>query len=366
MNKNKLSNLINETELKIFPINQAETIPSTWYTEKIIYEFEIDHLFNQSWQCIGHVNQLHNVGDYILFELFDNPLIIIKDDKENLQSFYNVCKHRGGPLAIEPGNTKLLQCKYHGWTYKLDGSLHKHPKFEDVENFDKNDFCLNFLNTIVWEGLIFIALENPAVRLSDLLSGIKDKIAPIDINKYNFYRRVEYPTHCNWKVYIDNFLEGYHLPFVHPGLSKVLNAKEYITETSEHYSLQYSPLQVNEIYGSGEAFYYFIFPNIMLNILPGRLQTNLVLPVSKNKSLVIFDYYIDDTTSSESIKRIEVDITFSDEVQKEDIYICEKVQRGLESKGYDKGRFSPKEEMGVYHFQSMLKKYYHRFVNEHL
>ncbi len=366
MNKNKLSDLINEPDLKIYPIEKAETIPSAWYTEEIIYEFEIDLLFNQSWQCVGHVNQLQNVGDYILFELFGNPLIIIKSDNEKPQAFYNVCKHRGGPLAIEPGNTKLLQCKYHGWTYKLDGSLHKQPKFEGVKDFDKNDFCLSSLNTIVWEGLIFIALEKPAVRLSDLLSSIKDKIAPIDINEYKFYQRVEYQMHCNWKVYVDNYLEGYHLPFIHPGLSKVLSVKEYLTETSEHYSLQYSPLQANEIYGRGEAYYYFIFPNIMLNILPGRLQTNLVLPVSKNKSRVIFDYYFSDFTSSDSIKRIKEGIIFSDEVQKEDIFICEKVQRGLESKGYDKGRFSPKEEMGVYHFQSLLKKYYLRIVNEHL
>ena len=366
MNKNKLSDLINESELKIYPIDQAETIPSAWYTEKIIYEFEIDHLFNHAWQSIGHVNQLQNVGDYILFELFGNPLIIIKDDNEKLQAFYNVCKHRGGPLAIEPGNTKLLQCKYHRWTYKLDGSLHKQPKFENVKDFDKNDFCLNSLITIIWEGLIFTALENPEVKISDLLFGINDKIAPIDISKYNFYQRVEYQIHCNWKVYVDNYLEAYHLPFVHPALSKVLNAREYTTETSEHYSLQYSPLQVNKIYGRGEAYYYFIFPNIMFNILPGRLQTNLVLPLSKNKSLVIFDYYFNDFTSSESIKRIEEDITFSNEVQKEDIFICEKVQKGLESKGYDKGRFSPKEEMGVYHFQSLLKKYYLRIVNEHL
>lgn len=366
MSKNKLSDLINETELKIYPIDQAETIPSAWYTEKIICDFEIKHLFNHSWQCIGHVNQLQNVGDFILFELFGNPLIIIKDDNENVQAIYNVCKHRGGPLATEPGNTKLLQCKYHGWTYKLDGSLHKQPKFEDVKDFDKNDFCLNIINTIIWEGLIFIALENPAVKISDLLSGIKDKISPIDISIYKFYRRVEYKINCNWKVYVDNYLEGYHLPFVHPALSKVLNANKYATETSEHYSLQYSPLQENKIYGRGEAFYYFIFPNIMLNILPGRLQTNLVLPLSKNKSLVIFDYYFNNFTSSEAIKRNEKDISFSDEVQKEDIFICEKVQKGLESKGYDKGRFSPREETGVYHFQSMLKKYYQRIVDKHL
>ncbi|MCZ6703668.1 MAG: aromatic ring-hydroxylating dioxygenase subunit alpha, partial [Ignavibacteria bacterium] len=134
-------------------------------------------------------------------------------------------------------------------------------------------------------------------------------------------------------------------------------------ETSDNYSLQYSSLQDNDVYGSGEAYYYFIFPNNMLNILPGRIQTNLVLPISKNQSLVIFDYYFDDITSSDSVKRIEKDIKFSDEVQQEDIMICEKVQKGLESKGYDKGRFSPMKEMGVYHFQALLKSFYTKVSN---
>ena len=114
MSNQTLVELINQSELKIYPIDQAKTIPSAWYTEKIICDFEIKYLFNHSWQIVGHINQLQNVGDYFLFELPGNPLIIIKDDNENRQAFYNVCKHRGGPLATEPGNTKLLQCKYHG------------------------------------------------------------------------------------------------------------------------------------------------------------------------------------------------------------------------------------------------------------
>jgi choline monooxygenase len=149
MNKRKSSELIDESDLKVYPIEQAETIPSAWYTEETIFNFELENIFNSSWQIIGHVNQLPNVGDYILFELLGNPLIIIKSDESNVQAFFNVCRHRGGPLVAEQGNTKLFQCKYHGWTYKLDGSLHKNPKFDDAENFDKIDFCLKSLQTIV-------------------------------------------------------------------------------------------------------------------------------------------------------------------------------------------------------------------------
>lgn len=361
MIENRISDLITESELSVLPIEQAETIPSSWYTKEAVYEFELNNLFNTSWQIVGHTDQLKKSGDYFLFDLWGNPIIIIKDGND-IRAFYNVCRHRGGPLAFEAGNTKLLQCKYHGWTFKLDGTLHKQPNFSGVEHFNKKKFCLNPVNFTIWEGLIFAALDNPAINLSEVLSGIKERITPIDVSKYKFYKRVKYKINCNWKVYVDNYLEGYHLPFVHPGLSKVLDAKDYITETSINYSLQYSPLKDNDVYGMGEAYYYFIFPNIMLNILPGRLQTNLVLPLSKNQSLVIFDFYFDDVTSPDSVKRIEKDIRFSDEVQQEDIMICEKVQKGLESKGYDKGRFSPQEEMGVYHFQALLKSFYSKVL----
>jgi len=357
MIKNGIGDIITESELRILPIEQAETIPSSWYTEQAVYEFELNNLFNTSWQIVGHTDQLKKSGDYFLFELPGNPIIVIKDEND-IRAFYNVCRHRGGPLAFEAGNTKLFQCKYHGWTYKLDGTLHKQPNFSGVEHFNKDYFCLTPVNITVWDGLIFVALDKPVIKLSEVLSGIKERITPIDVNKYKFYKRIKYKINCNWKVYVDNYLEAYHLPFVHPGLSLVLNAINYITEISDNYSLQYSSLQDNDVYGSGEAYYYFIFPNNMLNILPGRIQTNLVLPISKNQSLVIFDYYFDDITSSDSVKRIEKDIKFSDEVQQEDIMICEKIQKGLESKGYDKGRFSPMKEMGVYNFQALLKSFY--------
>jgi phenylpropionate dioxygenase-like ring-hydroxylating dioxygenase large terminal subunit len=358
---NNITDIIRKTDLTVSPLEESNTIPSTWYSEQSVYLFELENLFSSVWQCVGHVKRLEKNGDYFLFNYLDNPLIIIKGNDGKIRAFYNVCQHRGGPLALEDGNVKLLQCKYHGWTYQLDGYLKKAPKFNQMET-NLADICLKPVNIDIWEGLIFIALDEAPVKLSDMMNGINKRIAPVDINTLNFYRRIEYNLNCNWKVYIDNYLEGYHLPFVHPGLSKVLETKEYETELSEYYSLQVSPLKEDNIYGKGSAFYYFIFPNIMLNILPGRLQTNLVLPTSRNSSRIIFDYYYENINDDSKIKSIENDIAFSDEVQKEDIFICEKVQSGLESKGYNQGRFSTTEEQGVYHFQSLLKEYYGRYL----
>lgn len=360
--KSDLPDFANAT-LTIQPLERAQTIPSSWYVDPRFHDFDKECLFADTWQYVGYLDQVRKTGDYFLTTVAENPIIVVRGKDQKLRAFYNVCRHRGGPLAIEDGNCKALQCKYHGWTYLLDGSLRGVPEFDRVELFDRKDFGLIVVNLDVWAGLIFVNLSGHPEPLGAVFEGILERIAPIDLSKRHFYRRVEYAIDCNWKVYVDNYLEGYHLPYVHPELCTLLDYRRYVTETYPTYSLQYSPFTDNEnLYqvSRGEAFYYLVFPNFMLNILPGRLQINLVRPLAPNKCLVIFDYFYDDITSPEALKMIEEDINFSDKVQREDVEICERVQMGLQSRGYDRGRFSVKCEQGVYHFQSLLKWTYRR------
>lgn len=350
-------------ELSIVPIERSETIPSSWYTHPDMHEIDNKRIFQHTWHYVGHSSQVEHVGEYLVGTAAGNSILIIRGKDNILRAFYNVCRHRGGPLAIEPqGTCSILQCKYHGWTYLLDGSLRGTPKFDRTELFDKKDFGLVPVHLEIWEGLIFVHLsQEDSVPLPAMTEGIAKRIAPAKLSTKKLYRRVEYDVHCNWKVYVDNYLEGYHLPFVHPELCNLLDYQKYVTEVHEYYSLQYSPfIGEKNLYtsGEGEAYYYFLFPNFMMNILPGRLQTNLVVPVTHNTCKVIFDYYYDDVTSPEAVKKIEEDILYSDKVQQEDIEICGHVQNGLRSIAYDKGRFSPEMEQGVYHFQSLLKKSY--------
>jgi choline monooxygenase len=349
---------IKPEDLILSSIEEAHTIPSKWYSDKNIFDFEQSLVVNNVLQYVGSISQIPKVGDFFLFELMDIPFIVVHDEENEFRAFYNVCKHRGGPLAFENGNCKQFQCKYHGWTYKLDGSLRGTPEFEGVENFDRKNLSLSPVQLFNWEGLLFISLNNPLADSNKLTNGIEKKILPNKIRGKKFYKRIKYFVNCNWKVYVDNYLEGYHLPFVHPELLKLLSYKEYITETSEFHSLQYSPLhEEGNFYGAGDAYYYFLFPNMMLNILPGRLQVNLVQPLSVNKTHIIFDYYYD-VSSKQNINVIEEDIRYSDEVQQEDILICEKVQQGLKSGAYDKGRYSVKTELGVHHFHNLLRQFY--------
>ncbi len=346
------------------PISAEQTVPSSWYTFPGYHEFDQEYIFARNWQAIGHLSQLRGAGDCITATIADNPVLVVRDKDVQLRAFYNVCRHRGGPLMTQDGNCKMLQCKYHGWTYHLDGSLRGVPRWDRVDLFDKKDYGLVPLPVAAWEDIVWVRLSDTEAALSDFVDGISGRILRGGISllaNMHFYKRVSYEVRCNWKAYVDNYLEGYHLPHVHPELCNLLDLQKYATETSKFHSLQYSPFQSGDnLYGAngGEAYYYFIWPNFMLNIIPGRLQTNRVIPVAVDRCQVVFDYFYDDIASTESKQRAEADIEYAHKIQIEDVEICEHVQRGLASRAYDRGRFSVECEEGVYHFQALLKRAY--------
>lgn len=353
--------MFTESDLRIEALARATTIPSAWYTDPRFHSFDREVIFARTWQAVGHTGDLQERGSHCIATVADEPILILRDDDGVIRAFHNVCRHRGGPLAYEKGCSAMIQCKYHGWTYRLDGTLRGVPRFDRVDLFDKRDFGLVPIRCEVWEGFVFINLNaDEPLPLARIVEGITERIAPMRLDTKRFHSRVEYDVACNWKVYVDNYLEGYHVPLVHPGLFSLLDYREYLTETFDYYSLQYSPLRPGvSIYSQdgGDAYYYFIHPNFMLNILPGRLQTNLVIPTSHDRCRVIFDYYYDDGVSEATVAE---DLVSSDTTQGEDISICEHVQRGLNSRAYDRGRFSVELEGGVHHFQNLIREAYRR------
>jgi choline monooxygenase len=315
-------------------------------------------VFGRTWQLVARQDQLVEAGDHVVEDVAGTPVLVLRGRDGALRAFPNVCRHRAGPLAHCSGKgLHTLRCKYHGWIYNQDGRLIGAPEMQDAAQFRVEDVRLPPLRVREWLGLVFLALSEAAPPFETVFGGIAERIAPIDLAGMRFARRDVFEVGCNWKVYVDNYLEGYHLPMVHPGLSKVLDYRAYDTELFEWHSLQHSPLRNNDgIYGDGEAFYYFVYPNLMLNVMPGRLQTNRILPLGPERCRVEFDYYY--AQDAEALARIARDREFSDEIQHEDIVICEAVQKGLASGFYDAGRLCPKRESGVWHFHECLRRAY--------
>jgi choline monooxygenase len=257
-----------------------------------------------------------------------------------------------------------LRCRYHGWTYGLDGQLKSAPEMATAEGFDIASVRLPQLQVRVWQGLVFAASDH-AADFDALVAGIAERIgAARALTDYGHHQRIGYDIACHWKVYVDNYLEGYHLPHVHPELNRMLDYRSYRTDLADLHSLQWSPLESGEgLYGNGDALYYWLWPNTMLNLLPGRLQTNRVLPLGADRCRVEFDFYyvmdpgrLDDASAARA-KR-DADRDFSDVVQREDLTICEDVQRGLASGSYVPGRLNPLRESGVHHFHELVRAAY--------
>ncbi|MEP6882891.1 MAG: aromatic ring-hydroxylating dioxygenase subunit alpha [Dokdonella sp.] len=346
---------LDETHVEL---DQARALSARYYFGEEMLAHEHDTVFARSWQLVARHAQLAEPGDHVVEKIGKVPILIVRGKDGVLRAFPNVCRHRAGPLALCNGKgANALHCKYHGWTYTLEGQLRSAPEMQDAKDFEVDDIRLPALRAHEWQGLVFVALSDDVAPFDEVYAGIVERIAPIDLSAMHFLRRETYDIDCNWKVYIDNFLEGYHLPHVHPGLCKVLDYRAYDTELFPWQVLQTSPLRDSgEIYGEGEAFYYQIYPNIMLNIMPGRLQTNRVLPLGPGRCRVEFDFFYAQDDKAQS--RIARDAEFSDEVQLEDVAICEAVQLGLASGTYDAGRLCPKRESGVWHFHNMLRAAY--------
>jgi len=332
----------------------ATALPPEHYVEPRWLDHEVRSVFARSWQLVAHASRLRSAGDHVVDEIAGRPLLVVRQADGSLRAFFNVCRHRAGPLASCDGHSNALRCKYHGWTYGLDGALLRAPEMETTVGFDPRSIRLGELRVREWSGLVFVAMDADTPAFDEVFAGIAERTAQ-DFARLEPTARDRYELGCNWKVYVDNFLEGYHLPHVHPGLSRILDYRTYDTVLARWHSLQHAPIRdASGTYADGDALYFFVYPNTMLNVTPGRLQTNRVLPLGVDRCRVEFDYYHAAGTG----EGVAADRAFSDEVQREDADICERVQRNLRSGVYEPGPLCAKREGGVQHFHELLRQAY--------
>ena len=342
----------------------AETLPASWYSDPDILNREKEKIFARTWQLVGRTEQVSVPGDFFTTTVADEPIIVVRGSDEKLRAFSNVCRHRAGPVASGEGKCNTFRCGYHGWSYSLDGHLLGTPEFDGVGCFKRESVVLPEFSVDTWGSLVFVNLSG-GLTLDDTLGDIPERLGKRDFASMKLAARKDWYIDCNWKVYVDNYLEGYHIPIVHPSLNREIDYAEYRTETKRYHSIQHSPikkssegkLRIDPNADSNEAQYYWVFPNLMLNVYPDNYSTNLILPLGPDRTLTVFEWYFKNPELPDVQDAVKKTIEFSDEIQIEDIAICDAVQRGLRSRTYNSGRYSVKRENGVHHFHGLIAEF---------
>jgi len=357
----------------------AETLASHFYIDPAMFELERQRIFHRTWQLVGTLSQdcgevnglkrtIADPESFFTADVVGEPVVVVRDSSGILRAFSNVCRHRAGPIAQGAGCRHLFNCAYHGWTYTLDGRLIGTPEVDGVAFFDRSTMGMVPLRLATWREFIFVNFDPAAPPLTDFLGNIPELAREFSFDGLAHAERRDYLVNCNWKVYVDNYLDAYHIPMVHPGLMKEIDYPRYRTDTFRYHSQQLGPVKEikandasDRVYppgiGLNEALYFWVFPNLMLNFYPDNIQTNLIVPLSRDKTLVIFEWFFHDAASEKTKARAAKAIGFSETVQQEDMRICESVQRGLQSSTYSRGRYSVKRENGVHHFHLLLAEF---------
>jgi len=337
-------------------IRKAETLPSSFYTDSGKFASIISSS-ERYWHFIAHINQISNA--YPIDNTLKEPMLVTQSNGE-IHCLSNVCTHRGMIVCNGPSMEKRLQCPYHGRTFDLGGKLRHMPEFDDVEGFPSDSDHLTSFPLKEWKGLLFHTIS--AEGFDDFISEVEHRVGWLPIENYTYDESLhrDYLIEANWILYVDNYLEGFHIPYVHTDLNDVLDYDSYRTELFEGGVLQIGIASGDEPsfdlpdnhpdYGLNVAAYYFwLYPGLMLNFYPWGLSVNLIIPESVNKTRIVYHGYVGDKAMVG--KGAGGDL---DKVESEDQFIVENCQRGVSSRTYERGRYSPTKEMGVHHFHRIL------------
>src|SRR5947199_1254334 len=258
-------------------LDRASTIPSAWYTDERVFELEKQTVFSRSWQFAARADQLRAPGDFVTTEIAGEPIVIVRGNDNVVRGFFNVCRHHAAAVMTEPaGNAPQMRCPYHGWTYSLEGELKGTPDFNDVCNFNRAENGLLPIEIAIWEQWVFARIEkasSDAITLEHFVGDLVNQFKPFDVSSLHWFERREYTLNCNWKVFVDNYLDGgYHVPHLHKGLDSVLDYSHYTIENGERFCLQSSPIvsgeddEVGSVRSGQRALYYWLYPKFLIDL----------------------------------------------------------------------------------------------------
>lgn len=349
-------------------IRKAETLPASFYRSHSVFEELKEKVFLQTWQFAGDTQAITLNNKVKPLSLLDNyleePMLLTRDAGGQLHCISNVCTHRGNILVNDAGDARKLVCHYHGRKFSLDGKFEYMPEFNETEDFPRECDHLHQFPLIEWGPLLFIGF-NERHDFQGIIDIMKERVGflPLDECILDPSRSRDYLVNAHWALYCDNYLEGFHIPFVHKDLNQALDYKNYTTILYDHCNLQVGyaddGVEIFDLpkghvdYGKKiAAYYYWIFPNMMFNFYPWGLSINIVKPITLNRTRVSFLSYVWDETKIE-----ESAGALLDKVEREDEFVVENVHRGLQSTYYSSGRFSPTREQGVHHFHRLLAEF---------
>jgi choline monooxygenase len=348
-------------------IRKAKTLTTDFYIVPEIYTLSKERIFSKSWQFITHTENLLNNNCYpftLLPSFIDEPLLVTRSEEDEYYCLSNVCTHRGNLVVTEACKTSNLRCKYHGRLFQIDGKFKSMPEFKEVENFPTPSDDLYQLPVYRLGNLLFTSLHNmidPELFFSDMHQRLN--WLPLNEFKSQPHLSKEYHVHAHWALYCENYLEGFHIPFVHSGLNAVIDYNEYTTEIFPYSNLQLGIAKDDEDcfdlpttspdHGKRIAAYYFwVFPNMMFNFYPWGLSLNIVQPIDINKTKVSFYTYI--WKEDKYNRGAGSDL---DKVEMEDEEIVQQVQKGVQSRFYTHGRYSVTKEQGTHHFHRLIAEF---------
>lgn len=349
-------------------IRVSSTLPARVYSDPSYFALQQERVFARSWQYAADASRVKAPGHVLPFTLLegclDEPLVVTSDETAKLRCLSNVCTHRGALVVEGEGHLKNLRCRYHGRRFDLDGRFVSMPEFEDTANFPTVADCLPELPLEKWGPLLFTSLS-PVMDFAEWLAPVNERVGwmPLDDFRRDPKTSRDYLIAANWALYCDNYLEEFHIPYVHQGLSEQLDYNSYYTEKFPLGSLQMGIARAGEPifdlpaahpdYGKRvAAFYFWLFPNLMLNFYPWGLSVNIVNPLGTSRTRVSFVSYV----WNDSLREQGVGADLH-RVEMEDEEVVESVQRGVSSRFYDRGRFSARREVGTHHFHKMLAHY---------
>jgi choline monooxygenase len=345
-------------------ISRAKTIATKLYNDANFFELCKEKIFAPSWQLIGDKSMLegNNAVPFVLHENYlDEPLLLTKDKDDKIRCMSNVCTHRGNLLVTHKCKVNQLVCKYHGRRFDMSGKFVSMPEFKEVKDFPTEDDNLKKLQVYEWGNLLFTSLSDK-FRPEDIFGEIRKRLDwfPTDKLVLNKELSKDYKINANWALYCENYLEGFHIPFVHAALNDVLDFGNYTTELFRYSNLQVGIAKDGDAcfdlpksspdHGKNIAGYYFwAFPNLMLNFYPWGISVNIVKPISVSESIVSYLIYVSDKSKLNLGAGGDLHT-----VEMEDEEVVQNVQKGVRSRFYKHGRYSVTREQGTHHFHRLL------------